>query len=142
VRALLHWVYDQPDATSVQAQFDRVLDALADKLFRIVNGTYELRGVEVALQEDVALRDGQLLLARATGPLIGLLPLTQAEKIQWDHTRRSPTPLEDHEASAFDRLSIASRDPAEDSAMTVTGPLRQTGAGHVLHVRLFARGAP
>ena len=32
VRALLHSVYDQPDASSVQAQFDRVLDALTDKL--------------------------------------------------------------------------------------------------------------
>jgi transposase-like protein len=32
VRALLHSIYDQPDASSVQAQFDRVLDALAGKL--------------------------------------------------------------------------------------------------------------
>ena len=32
VRALLHSVYDQPDASSVHAQFGRVLDALADKL--------------------------------------------------------------------------------------------------------------
>jgi len=32
VRALLHSVYDQPDADSVHAQFDRVLDAVADKL--------------------------------------------------------------------------------------------------------------
>jgi transposase-like protein len=32
VRALLHSVYDHPDATAVHAQFDRVLDALADKL--------------------------------------------------------------------------------------------------------------
>jgi putative transposase len=32
VRALLHSVYDQPDAQSVHAQFGRVLDALADKL--------------------------------------------------------------------------------------------------------------
>jgi transposase-like protein len=31
VRALLHSVYDQPDATSVHAQFGRVLDALEDK---------------------------------------------------------------------------------------------------------------
>ena len=30
--ALLHSVYDQPDATSVHAQFDRVVDALAGKL--------------------------------------------------------------------------------------------------------------
>ena len=35
VRALLHSVYDQPDAVSVHAQFDRVLDALADKLPRV-----------------------------------------------------------------------------------------------------------
>ena len=35
VRALLHSVYDQPDATSVHAQFDRVLDTLADKLPKV-----------------------------------------------------------------------------------------------------------
>ena len=32
MKALLHSVYDQPDADAVQAQFDRILDALADKL--------------------------------------------------------------------------------------------------------------
>ena len=35
VRALLHSVYDQPDAASVAAQFDRVLDTLADKLPKV-----------------------------------------------------------------------------------------------------------
>jgi putative transposase len=35
VRALLHSVYDQPDAASVHAQFDRVLDALAEKLSKV-----------------------------------------------------------------------------------------------------------
>ncbi|TAK31890.1 MAG: IS256 family transposase [Myxococcaceae bacterium] len=32
VKALLHSVYDQPDAAAVHAQFDRVVDALATKL--------------------------------------------------------------------------------------------------------------
>jgi putative transposase len=32
VKALLHSVYDQPDGASVHAQFDRILDALVDKL--------------------------------------------------------------------------------------------------------------
>ena len=32
VTALLHSVYDQPDAAAVHAQFDRILDALAEKL--------------------------------------------------------------------------------------------------------------
>ena len=35
VRALLHSVYDQPDSGSVNAQFDRVLDALAEKLPKV-----------------------------------------------------------------------------------------------------------
>ncbi|MDQ4102529.1 MAG: IS256 family transposase [Actinomycetota bacterium] len=35
VRALLHSVYDQPDAGGVHAQFDRVLDALLDKLPKV-----------------------------------------------------------------------------------------------------------
>jgi putative transposase len=35
VRALLHSVYDQPDAASVHAQFDRVMDTLAEKLPKV-----------------------------------------------------------------------------------------------------------
>ena len=35
VRALLHSVYDQPDAASVHAQFGRVLEAVADKLPKV-----------------------------------------------------------------------------------------------------------
>ena len=35
VRALLHSVYDQPDSVSVNAQFDRVLDALVEKLPKV-----------------------------------------------------------------------------------------------------------
>src|SRR3954464_731729 len=32
VRTLLHSVFDQPDAESVAAQYDRIIDALTDKL--------------------------------------------------------------------------------------------------------------
>jgi transposase-like protein len=32
VKALLHSIYDQPDAEAVHAQFDRVLDTLGEKL--------------------------------------------------------------------------------------------------------------
>jgi transposase-like protein len=32
VKALLHSVYDQPDAAAVHAQFDRIVDSLTDKL--------------------------------------------------------------------------------------------------------------
>ena len=35
VRTLLHSIFDQPDAESVVAQYDRVLDALSDKLPKV-----------------------------------------------------------------------------------------------------------
>jgi len=35
VKTLLHSVYDQPDAKSVHAQYDRVLNALAEKLPKV-----------------------------------------------------------------------------------------------------------
>ena len=37
VRTLLHSVYDQPDAQSVEAQYDRIVDALADKLPKVAH---------------------------------------------------------------------------------------------------------
>jgi len=35
VKALLHSVYDQPDAPAVHAQFDRIVDALTEKLPKV-----------------------------------------------------------------------------------------------------------
>ena len=35
VKTLLHSVFDQPDAQSVAAQYDRIIDALADKLPKV-----------------------------------------------------------------------------------------------------------
>jgi putative transposase len=43
VRTLLHSVYDQPDTHAVHDQFDRVLDALADKLPTVVNHLEQAR---------------------------------------------------------------------------------------------------
>jgi putative transposase len=37
VRTLLHSVYDQPDADSVAAQYDRIIDALTDKLPKVAD---------------------------------------------------------------------------------------------------------
>ena len=43
VKALLHSIYDQPDAEAVHAQFDRVIDALADKLPTVAEHLEEAR---------------------------------------------------------------------------------------------------
>jgi putative transposase len=44
VKALLHSVYDQPDAESVHAQFDRVLDTLSEKLPAVAEHLDSARG--------------------------------------------------------------------------------------------------
>ena len=86
---------------------------------------------------------GQLLLeSGGTRPPVRLLPLTQAGKIQWDHARRALKPLGDDEASAFERLVVASRETAVNEESVVTGPLTRTDAVHVLHVRLFQPARP
>lgn len=43
VKALLHSIYDQPDAEAVHAQFDRVIDALAEKLPQVAEHLEEAR---------------------------------------------------------------------------------------------------
>jgi putative transposase len=43
VKALLHSVYDQPHAEAVHAQFDRIVDALADKLPAVATHLEEAR---------------------------------------------------------------------------------------------------
>jgi transposase-like protein len=43
VKALLHSIYDQPDAEAVHAQFDRVVDALAEKLPQVAEHLEEAR---------------------------------------------------------------------------------------------------
>ncbi|WP_121259005.1 IS256 family transposase [Nocardioides ferulae] len=43
VKALLHSIYDQPDAEAVHAQFDRVVDALSEKLPKVAEHLEEAR---------------------------------------------------------------------------------------------------
>ncbi len=114
------------------------LDRWNEQFRRIVNGTYELHGVEVKLQGVIEERDGQLSLA-ASGrrPSVQLAPLTPTDKIQWNRLAGIPKPLEDGEALAYERLAAASRDLADGRPVTVTGPLKQTDAGYRLQVRLF-----
>ena len=43
VKAMLHSIYDQPDANSVHAQFDRVVEALVEKLPAVAEHLEEAR---------------------------------------------------------------------------------------------------
>jgi hypothetical protein len=119
---------------------DRVpaLDRWDEQFRGIVNGTYELRGVEITLQGNIEAREGQLFLVGSRQrPPVRLGPLAAADKIQWDRAAQTLKPLEEGEALAYERLAAASRDLADGQQVTVTGSLKQTDAGYQVHVRLF-----
>ena len=129
-----------PDVEDSTAQLlladDRLppLPRWVEQFRRIVNGTYEMRGVEVTLRGLIDQENGQYFLA-GTGrrPPVQLAPLT--EKIQWDHLAGSPKPVQEHEVRAYDDLVARYRDAA--GPVTVTGPLTQAGGEYHLHVRLL-----
>jgi hypothetical protein len=89
-----------PDVEDSTAQLfladDRLppLPRWVEQFRRIVNGTYEMRGVEVTLRGLIDQENGQYFLA-GTGrrPAVQLAPLT--EKIQWDHLAGSLKPVQD-----------------------------------------------
>jgi hypothetical protein len=115
-----------------------VLDQWYEQFRRIVNGTYEMRGVEVTLQGGIEEREGKLFLAGSgQRPAVQLTPLSATDKIQWNHTIRDRKSLEGDEALAYEKLAAASTGLPDGQQVTVTGPLKQTEAGCQLHVRLF-----
>jgi hypothetical protein len=129
-----------PDVEDSTAQLfladDRLppLQRWVEQFHRIVNGTYEMRGVEVTLRGLVDQENGRYFLA-GRRPTVQLAPL--AEKIQWDHLAGSPKPVQEYEARAYDDLIVRYRDGDPDAAVTVTGPLTQADGEYRLHVRLL-----
>ncbi len=91
--ALVHPVPNAADSTAEVRLGDEELPELAtcrQEFGRIMNGDVRAPRRRGHAPGEVALREGQLVLARATGPRIRLLPLTQAEKVQWNHTNDLP----------------------------------------------------
>jgi len=138
---LINPIPDADDSTAEVFLKDERLPALGrwDEQFRsMVNGTYDLRGVEVTLRGVIEERGGELFLAGGgQRPPVHLVPLGAADKVQWDHTIRERKPPEEGEALAYEKLAAASKDVSASHQVTITGPLKQTDAGYGLHVRLF-----
>lgn len=115
------------------------LDGWPEQITRWANGSYDFRGVEVAVAGTVREQDG---IVQLTGPSfdapIRLMPLRQDMKLQWDHLTRSVREITSTERDAYQNLER--RYQAEPTR--VTGPLTKTGAGWVLYVRKFEAQPP
>ncbi|HEY9404973.1 MAG TPA: galactose oxidase-like domain-containing protein [Pyrinomonadaceae bacterium] len=129
------------DSTAEVFLKDERLPALDkwDEQFRAaVNGTYILRGVEVTLRGHLEERAGELfLLGAGQRPIVALVPLAAEDKVQWHQPPGESKPLEEGEAVAYERLSAVFKDFAAGQEVTITGPLKQSGEGYKLQVRLF-----
>jgi hypothetical protein len=116
------------------------IDLWQQQFRAIVNGTYELRGVEVTLRGVLERRNGELFLAPERGrPDVHLVPLTAGDKLQWNHSAQARKPLDPQEALAHERLVESWPHGHETHAaaaiVSVTGPLTQSPDGYALHVR-------
>ncbi|HXO51625.1 MAG TPA: hypothetical protein VN888_11470, partial [Mycobacterium sp.] len=105
---------------------------------QVVNQSYRLRGIEMSLTGTVSAQGGGLVLdAAGLRPPVQLVAMVAADKIQWDNAAGAPKALDPQEAGAFASLSAQVANPTSGTAVTVTGPLKETAAGFQLEVRLF-----
>lgn len=115
------------------------LDRWREQFHSIVNQSYVLRGIEVTLTGAVESRDDELFLHADGGRRsVRLAPLDPADKVQWDRPARLPQPVSPEEAAAYATL-VTEATQADAGPVTVTGPLRQTGADFTLEVRELRR---
>jgi galactose oxidase len=132
---------DADDSTATVFLTDDGLPALDQwgaEFTKIVNGRYELRGVEVTISGPVEAQGGGLVIAAAgSRPQVALGPITAADKVQLSRPTEGPAPLAPDEADAFDRLGAEVRANPGGRQATVTGPLTQLDSGYRLEVRWF-----
>jgi hypothetical protein len=113
------------------------IDKWEEEFRAIVNGRYQLRGVEVTVHGVARYRSGQLLLvAEGERPAMTLGPLTASKKVQYNHAADASREPESEEANAYERLRDLTSNTGE-RRVGVTGPLERMGNGYHLFVRAF-----
>ena len=113
------------------------LDQWYKQFCGIVNGTYEMRGVEVTLEGALERRGRTLFLTvRNHSSSVQLESMHAEDKVQWDHTKRERRPLTQEEALAYDKLAAAKPDLSGQTVL-ITGPIKQVGKVYILQVRLY-----
>ena len=117
------------------------LDRWREEFRRIANDSYTLRGFEVTVSGRVTTRDGTVILVSdgAVPPLV-LMPLDQADVVQWDRSARAPRAADPRELDAYLRTRPADRRPHRP-ARSGSPAGNGDGAARTGDVRIPAAGA-
>lgn len=120
------------------------LDIWREQFKQVANKAYHMRGIEMTLHGAVSKgsygAEGQLILAgTSTRPEVTLAPFQARSQLRWDIKLKGPTPMDDKEANAYNRLVAELSDHSAGANMKVTGTLQKQGNGKFsLDVRDFA----
>jgi hypothetical protein len=117
VRTLLHSVFDQPDAESVAAQYDRIIEALADKLPKVADHLEEARAdllaedgpgeliLESSADDPAEIRLCRELLEQEMENESGELQRLEEELTEWK-TQKEPEPEQPEKKSGSGLLAV------------------------------------
>ncbi|KAK4455338.1 hypothetical protein QBC34DRAFT_481436 [Podospora aff. communis PSN243] len=104
------------------------IDIWREELKKVVNNSYELRGVEMTLSGAVKSVDGELVIDTSGegGKRVVLKEFTQASQIKWDVKLEGPKVVGDGEVGAYERLEEVVRKGSEGGVeVKVTGTLQK-----------------
>jgi hypothetical protein len=105
---------------------------------QIANGSYEFRGIEVAVEGKLRRANGDLqLLEASSGISILLQPLDLGTKVQWDRERKRPKSATPGELRAFAELQ-SQYNTGQLGTTILVGPLLKIKGQWTLFVRRIA----
>jgi transposase-like protein len=105
VKAMLHSIYDQPDAKSVHAQFDRVVEALAEKLPSVAEHLEDARPDLLDLHRP---SQGDLAADLVQQPQRTPQPARSAAAPTWSGASPTATPRSDPSAPSWPSRGVGS----------------------------------
>jgi galactose oxidase len=115
------------------------LDVWQRQFSAMANGSYDFRGVEVALDGLVTVQGDHLILSGPSSTwTVKLDPLGETAKVQWDWAAKTAAAPTADEISAYQRLADRVQAAGGQARAQVSGPLSKDGGTWRLAVRAIA----
>jgi galactose oxidase len=112
------------------------LDVWQRQFSAMAKGSYDFRGVEVALDGTVSVQGDHLIFSGPSSTWsVKLEPLGEAAKVQWDWATKAAAAPTVNETAAYQRLVERARAAGGQTHAQISGPLSKDGGTWRLAVR-------